>query len=132
MPSTQQREPSSGTPETQRVCFRFRIRPDRVPAYRAAHADVWPEMLAALAATGWRDYRLHLADDGLVIGTALVDDLDAALARMAATDVNARWQAAMAPFVPDGTAPDAGFELLEPVFDLDEQLARHDMPTTGA
>ena len=109
-------------PALRRVCFRFRIRPDRVEAYRAAHERVWPEMLEALHATGWRDYTIHLASDGTVIGIALVDDLDTALARMATTDVNARWQAAMAAFVSEGAAPDETFELLEPVFDLEAQL----------
>lgn len=119
----------------RRVCFRFRIRPDRLAEYRAAHAAVWPEMLEALADAGWHDYTLHLAPDGTVVGSALLDDLGAATSRMATTDVNARWQASMAPFVPDGVAPDDTFEMLEPVFDLDAQLAaarasRSSRPTT--
>jgi L-rhamnose mutarotase len=38
--------------------------------------------------------------------------------------VNRRWQAEMAPFFVglDGRAPDQGFEVLEEIFNLDEQL----------
>jgi L-rhamnose mutarotase len=44
---------------------------------------------------------------------------------MAATDVNARWQAEMAEFFEEleGLAPDEGFLVLEEVFHLEDQLA---------
>ena len=42
---------------------------------------------------------------------------------MAATEVNARWQAEMAPFFVDlAGRPDEGFLLLEEVFHLEDQL----------
>jgi len=51
------------------------------------------------------------------------DDLRTAQAGMAATDVNARWQAEMAPFFVDLEGrPDEGFLLLEEVFHLEDQL----------
>jgi len=117
------------TPTAGHVCFRLRVRPDAVAAYRDAHGAVWPEMLEALHDTGWRDYRIFVADDGTVIGTVIVDDLDAALARMAERDVNARWQAAMQPYLPHDDRPaDASFEVLPMAFDLDAQRAG--LPTT--
>ena len=51
-----------------RVCFISRVRPDRLDDYRSRHAAVWPEMLEALRDTGWRDYSLFLAPDGLLVG----------------------------------------------------------------
>jgi hypothetical protein len=47
----------------------------------------------ALADTGWHNYSLFLRDDGLLVGYFETPSLDDALAGMAATDVNARWQA---------------------------------------
>jgi L-rhamnose mutarotase len=45
-------------------------------------------------------------------------------ARMALTEVNARWQAEMATlFNNTDQAPDEGFQVLEEVFNLDDQLA---------
>ncbi len=43
---------------------------------------------------------------------------------MEATEVNARWQAEMAPFFADlpGGRPDLGFLVLDEVFNLDDQL----------
>ncbi len=82
--------------------------------YVERHQAVWPEMQDALRATGWRNYSLFLRADGLLVGYVEADDLAASQAAMAATDVNARWQAEMAPFFA-GTRrpPDEGFPLLD-------------------
>jgi L-rhamnose mutarotase len=105
----------------ERVCFVLRVRPDRLDEYRARHREVWPEMLDALCETGWRNYSLFLAEDGLLVGYLETDDFAAALAGMAATDVNARWQAEMAPFfeLPEDERPDTGLLRLAEVFHLD-------------
>ncbi|MBO0609315.1 L-rhamnose mutarotase [Myceligenerans salitolerans] len=111
-----------------RVCFTSRVRPDRLDEYRAAHAAVWPEMLEALRDTGWRDYHLYLRDDGLLVGVLETDDYDAAQAGMAATVVNARWQAAMSGFFVDEGSPDEGFVILDEVFHLESQLRAAGLP----
>ena len=107
----------------RRVCFTLSVDPDRLDEYRERHAEVWPEMLAALRDAGWHEYSLFLREDGLLIGHLVTDDFPAALAAMERTDVNARWQAEMAPFFRDGRA-DHNMHVLEEVFNLDDQLAR--------
>ena len=103
-----------------RVCFQLQVKPDRIAEYTERHAHVWPDMLAALTATGWHNYSLFLRADGLLIGYVETPSLEAALAGMADTDVNARWQAEMAEFFEelDGVPPDRGFLVLEEVFHL--------------
>ena len=104
----------------ERVCFLLRVRPDRLEEYKARHQAVWPEMLDALRATGWGNYSLFLAPDGLLVGYLETEDFEAAVAGMEATDVNARWQAGMAEFfeLPSGERPDTGLLRLEEVFHL--------------
>jgi L-rhamnose mutarotase len=114
---------------TERVCFRLQVRGDRLEEYRARHQEVWPDMLEALARTGWHNYSLFLGEDGLLIGYFETPSLEEALAGMAATDVNSRWQAEMAEYFEElGDArPDTGFERLDEVFHLEDQLAvRHE------
>ena len=82
----------------QRHCFAFKIRPERIAEYKVWHAAVWPEMLQALSACGFRNYSLFLREDGMVFGYLESDDLAAANACMAQQEVNTRWQAEMAPF----------------------------------
>ena len=111
--------------EMHRYCIQLQVRPDRLPEYKARHAAVWPEMLEALKSSGWHNYSLFLRTDGLLIGYVESPDLDAAQAAMAATGVNARWQAEMGEFFVDlDTTPDEGFLRLEEVFHLETQLER--------
>ncbi|MHA7289808.1 L-rhamnose mutarotase [Arthrobacter sp. MDT3-24] len=107
-----------------RVCFRSSVQPQLIDEYRRRHAAVWPEMLRALQDAGWHNYSLFLGADGLLIGYLECDDFDAVRARMALTEVNARWQAEMATLFdnPD-QAPDEAFQVLDEVFNLDHQLA---------
>ena len=104
----------------QRVCFQLQVKPERIEEYTARHAAVWPEMLEALAATGWHNYSLFLRDDGLLVGYLETEDFAAARAAMEATEVNARWQAEMAPFFAslDGERPDEAMTPLTEVFHL--------------
>jgi L-rhamnose mutarotase len=104
----------------KRVCFLLKVRQDRLEEYRERHQAVWPDMLAALRETGWHNYSLFLRDDGLLVGYLETDDFDAALEGMARTDVNARWQAEMAPFFEDLEGhPDEGMNTLAEAFHLD-------------
>ena len=107
----------------RRYCFCLQVRPDRIPEYVDRHRAVWPEMLAALRDTGWRNYSLFLRDDGLLVGYVEAEDLEAAQAAMARTEVNSRWQSEMAEFFTgiDGRPPDEGFVLLHEVFHLSEE-----------
>jgi len=105
----------------ERVCFLSRVRPDRLEEYRRRHEAVWPELLSALRDCGWTNYSLFLTDDGLLVGYLETEDYDAALSRMAQTDVNDRWQADMQQFFADegGRRPDEGFRRLPEIFHLD-------------
>ena len=107
-----------------RYCFLGQVDPARLDDYRERHRTVWPEMTAALKATGWHNYSLFLREDGLLVGYVESHDIGAALAAMAALEVNARWQAEMAPFflALDGHRPDQGFQFLDEVFHLEDQL----------
>jgi L-rhamnose mutarotase len=110
-----------------RYCFLLQVRPELLDEYRRRHAEVWPEMLRALAATGWHNYSIFARPDGLLVGYVEAIDLAAAQTAMAATEVNGRWQAEMSRFFIglDGQPPDEGFLLLEPVFNLEQQLSGH-------
>jgi L-rhamnose mutarotase len=105
----------------KRVCFLLRVKKDRLAEYKRRHEQVWPEMLAALRRTGWHNYSLFLRDDGLLVGYLETPNFKKALAGMARTDVNARWQKDMAPFFEklEGQRPDQALVTLEEVFHLD-------------
>ncbi|MGY6497507.1 MAG: L-rhamnose mutarotase [Microcella sp.] len=111
-------------PKRSRVCFTLRVRRDMLDEYRLRHAAVWPGMLRALQSSGWSNYSLFLDDDGLLVGYLETDDFAAAREAMAQAEVNARWQAEMAPFFEstDGR-PDENMQIMPLVFQLETQLA---------
>ncbi len=106
----------------KRIGFLLRVRQDRLEEYKARHKAVWPEMQEALRRTGWHNYSLFLADDGLLFGYFETPvDLQTAVAGMSEEEVNARWQDWMAPFFENigGKHADEGMVELEQVFYLE-------------
>lgn len=115
-----------------RVCFRSSVQPALMDQYKQRHAAVWPEMLSALKSAGWNNYSLFLAPDGQLIGYLECEDYADAQARMALTVVNARWQSEMATlFANSDLPPDQGFEIVEEVFNLEDQLAAAGIAASG-
>jgi L-rhamnose mutarotase len=97
----------------------MRVLPGREVEYRRRHAVVWPEMLDALRTAGCRDYSIFIRGSDL-FAYLEVDDFAAFRASMAASPVNARWQAEMAELIDPLTDPATGFhQRLEEVFHLD-------------
>ncbi len=104
---------------SERVCFTMHVRKDALEEYTRRHAEVWPEMRAALSEAGWRNYSLFSTGDGTIVAYCETDDFEAALAAMHDLPVNTRWQTEMAPMFEAQAAPDTTFERLEEIFHLD-------------
>jgi L-rhamnose mutarotase len=103
----------------ERIGFVMRLLPGAEAEYRARHADVWPEMLAALREAGARNYSIYLHGEDL-FGYLEVDDLRRFQDAMATSPVNDRWQADMTRLIDPLTDPATGFhQRLDEVFHLD-------------
>jgi L-rhamnose mutarotase len=106
----------------KRIGFLLKVKEDRIEEYKARHQNVWPEMQEALRRTGWHNYSLFLAKDGLLFGYfETPEDLQTAVDGMSKEEVNARWQTWMAPFFDNigGQHADEGLVELEQVFYLE-------------
>jgi len=102
----------------ERVGFTMRLLPGQEAEYRRRHASVWPEMLEALTAAGCRDYSIFIRGADLFAYLVVVD-FAAFRTSMAASPVNARWQAEMAALIDPLTDPATGFhQRLEEIFHL--------------
>lgn len=102
---------------SERRGFVLRVKPEKVEEYVAAHRDVWPEMLEALSAAGIRNYTIFRAENEM-FGYFEADDLGQAERYLAAQDVSAHWQDAMAELLAD-RVPDGGPRPLEEIFRLE-------------
>jgi L-rhamnose mutarotase len=84
----------------RRVAFLFRVKPEKLAEYLELHRTVWPEILDAHRRTGWQNYSLFASPDGRVFGYfETPGSFQAALAGMAAEEVNARWDRFMEPYL---------------------------------
>ena len=106
----------------KRIGFMLKVKEDMIAEYKVRHQEVWPDMLDALRRTGWNNYSLFMAKDGLLFGYFETPvDLPSAAAGMALEEVNQRWQDSMAPFFENiaGKHADEGLLELEQVFFLE-------------
>lgn len=109
----------------QRACFVLQVRADRLTEFLVAHQDVWPEYLRAFQVAGFERYTSWVTPDGLFVGYFEAENPVEALARLASTDVDARWQLTMQPYFTERPgATTSGLELLTEAFDLADSLAR--------
>lgn len=98
----------------RRIGFQLKFAAEHLGEYLKDHEKVWPEMQQALVDTGWYNYSLFYRPDGLAFGYFETDasSFVEACERMEKTDVNKRWQAAMAKYTVDNVNPiDAAQEL---------------------
>jgi L-rhamnose mutarotase len=102
---------------TERSGFVLRVKPDKIDEYVEAHRHVWPALLGALRAAGIRNYTIFRAGDEM-FGYFEADDLERASSYLAAQEVSARWQEAMAELLEE-RVPDGGPPPLEEIFRLD-------------
>lgn len=102
-----------------RVGFQFKVCAHKLSEYKEHHKNVWPGMLDARREAGWHNYSLFMRADGLIFGYFETEEnLAAAQAKMAAKEINERWQEFMAPFVDSDVRPDETFIELEEYFHL--------------
>ncbi|MBT5875850.1 MAG: L-rhamnose mutarotase [Candidatus Latescibacteria bacterium] len=105
----------------QRVGFMLKVKQEKMEEYKKHHENIWPEMLEALSEAGWHNYSLFMTEEGVLFGYVETPDFDQALAKMAETDVNTRWQDFMAPYFENigGKHADDNMVPLERVFYLE-------------
>jgi L-rhamnose mutarotase len=80
-----------GTGPSERGMFGLVVAPERIGEYDARHADPWPEMMAALDASGFHNYSGFRRESHVVYYGEFYPDMATAVTRIGATDVNRRW-----------------------------------------
>jgi L-rhamnose mutarotase len=106
----------------QRFATVIRLRPEREAEYRALHAEVWPQVLAALKHARISNYSIFLRD-GLLISYLEYtgDDYAADTATIAADPTTREWWKLTDPCQQpvDSAAPGEWWSPAEEVFHLD-------------
>ena len=74
-----------------RGLFSLVIDPERAADYEHLHAHPWPDLMEAIAATGFRNYTGFRRGASVVYYGEFYPDMDTVFGRIAQTEVNARW-----------------------------------------
>jgi L-rhamnose mutarotase len=75
----------------ERGIFGLVVSPEEIAGYDARHADPWPEMMAALDASGFHNYSGFRRGSHVVYYGEFYPDMTTAVAAIGATEVNTRW-----------------------------------------
>ena len=79
-----------------KIGLHTRLKPGEEARYEAYHRAVWPEVLEGIRGSGITSYVIFR--DGLDLFHSIeCDDYDRAIAELAQSPVNQRWEAEMAP-----------------------------------
>lgn len=91
---------------SQLGCFSLVIDPHQADRHDKLHAEPWPELLAAIADAGCRDYTGFRRGAHVVYVGRYYPDLQTVMDRLDATEVAARWAAALEGVITTFTAAD--------------------------
>ncbi|MBL4813708.1 MAG: L-rhamnose mutarotase [Rhodobacteraceae bacterium] len=90
------------------------VRPGYEDEYKRCHDEIWPEMLATLAAAGIKNYNIFR--HGLTLfGYFETDNLAKATAHLKTCPVNAKWGEMMGPMMKIEVDPTTSFPYLLPL-----------------
>jgi L-rhamnose mutarotase len=98
----------------KRVGMTWRVAPEHWEEYKQIHLNPWPELVTAIQEIGIHNYNIF------AFGTRLFsymefdgDDLDAAMAALAQTEVKKKWDAEVTVWVESEAGDGAGVQFLE-------------------
>lgn len=77
----------------ERLCFQMELVPGAEAEYVRRHEEIWPDMVAALTASGFHNYSLFRRGASVIGYAECEPDVATANTAMAATEVNSRWAA---------------------------------------
>ena len=110
--------PPLGGPMT-RGCFSLVIDPDRAADYDGLHAKPWPDMIAAIAESGFRNYGGFRRGPHVVYYGEFYPDMPTVFGRIGVTDVNRRWGEAFAGIITRITGKDGNLLLADEIYHND-------------
>jgi L-rhamnose mutarotase len=104
---------------TQRGLLSLVIDPERSAEYDALHAEPWPDMIAAIAASGFRNYSGFRRGAHVVYYGEYLPDMSTVFGRMGQHEVNARWGKAFEGIITTITGPDGSLITADEIYHQD-------------
>lgn len=103
----------------ERICYTFDLAAGMEEEYERRHAEIWPELVTALKEAGFSNYSLFRRETEVIAYAECDPTVDAALARLAAYDVNDRWSAYIRSLMTRSVDPEGRFFTVREIWHLD-------------
>ena len=107
----------------ERLCFQMELVPGQEAEYERRHDEIWPDMVAALVASGFENYSLFRRGTSVIGYAECHPDARTALDKMGETDVNARWQEWFSDVIASITTPDGELFTFDQVWHLEDHTS---------
>ncbi len=103
----------------ERLCYTFDLTPGQEAEYERRHAEVWPELVAALREAGFSNYSLFRRDTEVIAYAECEPTVEAALAKLDGMEVNARWSTYIQALMTRAVDVDERFFTVDEIWHLD-------------
>jgi L-rhamnose mutarotase len=103
----------------ERVCFTFDLRPGTEAEYERRHAEIWPELVLAITAAGFRNHSLFRRRQQVIAYAECHPSVAAAFEALSRQEVSRRWGETFADVIVSMHGPDGELVRLEEVWHLD-------------
>jgi L-rhamnose mutarotase len=103
----------------ERLCYTFDLVPGLEAEYERRHAEVWPELVTALQDAGFSNYSLFRRGTEVIAYTECEPTVQAALAKLEAMEVNARWSAYIRSLMTRSVDAEGRFFTVDEIWHLD-------------
>jgi L-rhamnose mutarotase len=105
--------------KSKRGMFVLVVHPDRIAEYDLRHANPWPDMMQALAGSGFRNYSGFRSGSLVAYYGEFFPDMETAVATIGKTDVNRRWGESFHGIITTITDDEGRLFTAEEVFHID-------------
>ena len=104
-----------------RYAMIWKIKPKLKEQYKKDHDEIWPDLAKAITDAGYKNYSIYFRKDGTMFAYLEHNNLEEGGKILGRTEVNRRWQKAMAKYFvnSDPTIIGPEMEMLEEVFHID-------------
>jgi L-rhamnose mutarotase len=103
----------------ERAFISLVVEPSRIADYERLHANPWPDLLEAIAASGYANYSGFRRGNHVVYYGEYHPDFDTVIARMGRTDVDRRWGEAFQGIITTITGADGRLITADEVYHQD-------------
>lgn len=103
----------------ERTCFVIEIRPEAAEEYEQRHRDIWPEMAAAIEASGIHNFTGFLRGHEVIYYAECEPDVATAFGTLARDPVNDRWTASFGDIITTRDDGEGNLAFLAQVAHLD-------------